>query len=78
MIRRALLFAGAGGSLAAAAGGDDDGGPPPGAAGAPAAPNCGGAPGAQIAARPGPPLQCGPTLDFTPVNAYQGELAAAN
>ncbi|MCU0684570.1 MAG: serine protease [Polyangiaceae bacterium] len=22
-------------------------------------------------------LQCGPTLDFTPVNAYQGELAAA-
>lgn len=23
------------------------------------------------------PLQCGPTLDFTPINSYQGELAGA-
>lgn len=34
---------------------------------------CGEAPTAEAARA----LQCGPTLDFTPVNAYQGELAAA-
>jgi hypothetical protein len=27
--------------------------------------------------RAGASLQCGPTLDFTPVNSYQGDLAAA-
>jgi S1-C subfamily serine protease len=25
-----------------------------------------------------PPSQCGPTLDFTPINSYQGELAIVN
>lgn len=33
---------------------------------------CGGPPTAEVTGR----LQCGPTLDFTPVNAYRGELAA--
>ncbi|HEU4410311.1 MAG TPA: serine protease [Polyangiaceae bacterium] len=77
MIRRALLLAAAAASLGAAACGDDGGGPPPGAAGAAGAPACGAAPAAQAISRLGP-LQCGPTLDFTPVNAYRGELAAAN
>jgi hypothetical protein len=34
--------------------------------------------GALQIAEPVRGLQCGPTLDFTPVNAYQGELAAVH
>ena len=33
-------------------------------------------PAARSAAKSAPGLQCGPTLDFTPINSYQGELAA--
>jgi hypothetical protein len=42
---------------------------------------CGESPTAMVcaalqAARPALPSQCGPTLDFTPINQYQGEIAS--